>query len=225
MRKITPAQIVIFSLIITLVLILTLVTVGVGLGCLPLGDFRGVVLTLVGVVLLYGYAILFYQGFMALFPLLPGDIPLGSRQEGIYHVHLLFFLILFYPVMRSGFIPVPLMRLFYQALGTKFGHNSFSAGILYDPRFVQLGENTLVGQGALLIPHAVEGERLAHQPIVLGNNVTIGAYAIIFGGSHIDDGAIVAAGSVVGKDSHIGHHEIWGGVPARFIRRREEKQP
>lgn len=218
MRQILPIQICVFLGLLGCACACALFTDWLLFGRLPLGDFRGVVLSLIGVLLLYGFAILFYRLFLAFYPLEPGEIPIASKQEFIYHVHLLFFLMLFYPVMRSGIAPVPLMRLFYQALGARLGANSYSAGILYDPLFITLGSNSLIGQNALLIPHAVEGEDLAHQPIRLGNNVTIGAHAIVFGGVEIGDGAIVAAGSVIRKDERIGPGEVWGGIPGRRLR-------
>lgn len=220
MRKITPTQILVFSILLGTTILLSIASDLWLLGGLKLGDFRSVILTLGGLLLLYAYAILTYRIFMAMVPLLSGDISPGSPQEFVYQVHLLFFLMLFYPVMRSGFIPVPIMRLFYQSLGARLGRNSFSAGILYDPHFIRIGDNTLVGQGALLIPHALEGMHLSHQPITLGNNVTIGAYAIVLGGACIDDGGLLAAGSVLGKGAHVGPDEIWAGVPARMIKRR-----
>lgn len=54
---------------------------------------------------------------------------------------------------------------------------------------------------------------------VVGELVVIFAGAIITPGVTIGDGAIVAAGAVVTCD--IPAFEVWGGVPARFIKRRE----
>ena len=54
--------------------------------------------------------------------------------------------------------------------------------------------------------------------IRIGDNVTIGAAAVIMSGVQIGDGAIVSAGAVVLKDSRIGAGEVWGGVPARRLR-------
>ncbi len=53
---------------------------------------------------------------------------------------------------------------------------------------------------------------------VIGNDVWIGCHVLILEGHHIGDGAVVAAGSVVTKD--IPPYEIWGGNPARFIKKR-----
>ena len=64
----------------------------------------------------------------------------------------------------------------------------------------------------------IEGQRLAHYKIRIGNNVTIGASAIVLAGAQIGDDATVAIGAVVAKHSVIGPGEVWGGVPARMIR-------
>lgn len=54
--------------------------------------------------------------------------------------------------------------------------------------------------------------------IEIGNDVWIGANAIILDGVKIGDGVIIAAGSVVTKD--IPNFAIVGGVPARIIKYR-----
>lgn len=52
----------------------------------------------------------------------------------------------------------------------------------------------------------------------IGNDVWIGDRAIIKAGVTIGDGAVIGMGSVVTKN--VGAYEIWGGNPARFIRKR-----
>lgn len=186
---------------------------------IPLGEYRAIAKVAGFVVLLYLWALALFRAFFATFPLPVGEIPENSRAEFVYHVYLLFFLILFYPVIRSGFIPVPLMRLFYQALGAKLGPNTYSSGLLLDPPFVEFGANCIVGQFALIVPHVIEGSKLAHYPIKAGNNVTIGAGATVLSGVTIGDGAIVSTGAVVSKNTVIGKEEIWGGIPAKLIGR------
>ena len=55
------------------------------------------------------------------------------------------------------------------------------------------------------------------KPIIIGNDVFIGANTIIGKGVNIGDNAIIAAGSVVTSD--IPHNEIWGGNPAKFLKK------
>lgn len=219
MRKISAAQILVFAVIFTVVIVLALTTDLLLFGALPLGDFRGVALSVMALLLLYVYALAAYRLFLWARPLPVGEIPVGSPAEFTYHVYLLFFLILFYPLMRSGAVPVPLMRLVYRALGARLGDNTYSSGIILDPRFVDIGSNSIVGQFALLVPHVIEGAKLAHYPIRIGSNVTIGAHACVLSGVIIGDNAIVATGAVVAKGTEIGANEIWGGVPARLLER------
>lgn len=55
-------------------------------------------------------------------------------------------------------------------------------------------------------------------PVTVGNDVWIGARAIILEGVTIGDGSIVAAGAVVARD--VPNYSIVGGVPAKMIRTR-----
>ncbi len=57
-----------------------------------------------------------------------------------------------------------------------------------------------------------------YQSIEIGNDVWIGARAIVMDGVKINDGAIIAAGAVVTKD--IPAYAIVGGIPAKVIRYR-----
>lgn len=218
MRKISTLQVLFFFSLLAIILSLGFGLAYVLFGQLALGDFRGIVLLIAAIVFVYGFAFIFYRLLLKVAPLKEGEIAENSKEEFVYHVYLLFFLILFYPVMRSGFFPVPMMRLVYLALGAKLGDNTYSSGIILDPIFVEAGSNTIIGQFALLIPHVIEGTKLAHYPIKLGNNVTIGAHSVVMSNVTIEDHAIVSVGAVVTKNTHIGKGEIWGGVPAKRLR-------
>ena len=54
--------------------------------------------------------------------------------------------------------------------------------------------------------------------VEIGNDVWIGAHAMIMSGVKVGDGAIIAAGAIVTKD--VPPYAIVGGVPARIIRYR-----
>lgn len=172
----------------------------------------------VGLLLFYVLIIAAQRALLAFRPLPVGSIDIGSPAQFTYHVYLLINLLCIYPLTRSAFLPVPLLRMLYIALGASLGENTFTSGIIFDPQFVTAGSNTLIGQGTLLIPHVIENERLAHFPIAIGDNVTIGAHAIVLADVRIGNGAIVAAGAVVPKGTRIGDREVWGGVPARKLK-------
>jgi acetyltransferase-like isoleucine patch superfamily enzyme len=55
------------------------------------------------------------------------------------------------------------------------------------------------------------------KPIVIGNDVFIGANSIIMKGVTIGDRSIIGAGSVVTRD--VPGNEIWAGNPAKYIKK------
>ena len=218
MRKISPIQIFVFSTTILLIIALSLVLNYRVVDRLPLGDFRGITLVFSFFIFFYVFSVIVYRLLFWLFPLPNGDIERGSRDEFVYHVYILFFLLIFHPVMRSGLVPIPMSRLMYIALGARIGVNTYCAGLILDPCFVSLGADSVVGQSAAIVPHVIEGDRLGHYPVVIGSRVTIGAYSVVLSDVTIADGAQIAAGAVVPKGSRIGAGEVWGGVPAKRIR-------
>lgn len=221
MRRITSGQILTFLLLLVVILSLAIGTVLLLLGALPLGDFRGVVLTGAALLGVYLYAFAVYRLFLRAMPLSEGDIAEGSKEEFVAQVNILFYLILFNSLIRTHFLPVPLLRLVYLALGAHLGRNTYSAGVILDPPLTYIGNNCIIGHDAVLFSHAIEGRRLSLSAIRIGNNVTIGATAVVMSGVTISDGAIISAGAVVTKGSSIGKSEVWGGVPAKLLKRLE----
>lgn len=55
--------------------------------------------------------------------------------------------------------------------------------------------------------------------IILEDDVWIGTSCFIMQGVTIGEGAVIAAGSLVNKS--IPRYEVWAGVPARFIKKRD----
>ncbi len=182
MRKITTPQIFVFVAFFCGAGVLGVGTTWLLLGTIPSGDFRGISLVAAAIVLFYVYAITLYRGFLFFFPLTEGPVLERSKEEFIYHVYELFYLVLFHPLTRGRSVPVPLMRLIYLALGARMGANSYSGGTLLDPPLTVLGDNCIVGHDAVLFCHAVENESLSLAKISLGNNVTIGAKAVVMPG-------------------------------------------
>lgn len=91
----------------------------------------------------------------------------------------------------------------------KFGGNC----VIYDTDFHSL--NYLDRRNETEDPSKVRSA-----PVVIENDVFIGAHSIILKGVTIGKGSIIAAGSVVSRSVPVG--EIWGGNPACFIRSLKE---
>lgn len=86
-----------------------------------------------------------------------------------------------------------------------------------------IGNNNLIASGCKFIDHdhsvtigtLIKDQDCLIQKIQVGDDVWIGANAIILKGVIIENGAVIAAGAVVNKS--IPANEIWAGVPAKKI--------
>lgn len=89
-----------------------------------------------------------------------------------------------------------------------------------------IGDDCLIASGTTIIDGGHEFDRsqkinkqaVIIEEIIIGNDVWIGMSCSILKGVTIGTGAVIAAGSVVNKS--IPEYEVWGGVPARFIKKR-----
>lgn len=221
MRPITPFQITVFSVLFAIILVVGIASGWLLVGSLALGDFRGIAVIAAVSVCTYVSAFAVYRIFLRFCPLREGEIIAGSREEFSAQVNILFYLLLFNSLIRTHFLPVPLLRLVYLALGARLGRNTYSAGVLLDPPLTIAGDNCIIGHDAVLFAHAIEGARFSLETVRLGNDVTIGATAVVMAGVTVGDGAIVSAGAVVLKGTRIGPGEVWGGVPAKLLKRVE----
>jgi len=90
-----------------------------------------------------------------------------------------------------------------------------------------IGNGVLIGHQVVLatLNHALDPNNRGSMhpaPIVIGNNVWIGANATVLPGVTIGDGAVIAAGAVVNRD--VPANVVVGGVPAKIIKRIETSQ-
>ncbi len=81
-----------------------------------------------------------------------------------------------------------------------------------------VGKNCHVGAGAVL---AGVIEPPSAQPVILEDNVLIGANAVVLEGVRIGEGSVVAAGAVVTTD--VEPYTVVAGTPARLIKKIDDK--
>lgn len=72
---------------------------------------------------------------------------------------------------------------------------------------IEIGSDVVIGHNATV--HACK----------VGNHCLIGMGSTVLDGAVIGDGSIVAAGALVLGKTVIGEHELWAGVPAKFIKK------
>jgi len=120
--------------------------------------------------------------------------------------------------------------MFYQAQNIRIGRQCY-IGAYCNIRALHeeiiIGDTCLLGQFVSVIGanHVIDRAEITDREedhvskkVVIGNNVWIGAHAVILPGVTIGDGAVVGAGSVVTKD--IPAYSVCVGVPANVIRTR-----
>lgn len=148
----------------------------------------------------------------------------------------------------AGCVPSHSFRRFcYRLAGIKIGKGStiHMKARFYDPRNIAIGEDTIIGEGAVLdgrdkliignhvdiatdvmiynSQHDVNQENFVATlaPVKIEDYVFIGPRVIILAGATVGRGAIVGAGAVVTKD--VPPYAIAGGVPAKIIGERRNK--
>lgn len=111
----------------------------------------------------------------------------------------------------------------------------FNAVLRGDVNSIKIGNHVNIQDGSVLHTLYQKSTIEIGDYVSIGHNVTIhGAhvrdYALIGMGStllddaEVGEGAIVAAGALVLKGTKIGPYEIWGGVPAKFIKKADPQQ-
>ena len=99
-----------------------------------------------------------------------------------------------------------------------------------------VGEGTMIDMGAVLGGRAIVGrhchigagtvlagvvEPPSAKPVTIGDNVLIGANAVVIEGVSVGNGAVVAAGAVITRD--VPENAVVAGVPARIVKMKDEK--
>lgn len=149
-----------------------------------------------------------------------------------------------------GHIPIHFKRKWiYRLCGMKIGKGStiHMWANFFQPKNISIGEDTIVGDHAFLDGRAKltignhvdiassvmiynsehdlskEDFSVREEPVEIGDYVFIGPRVIILPGVKIGKGAVVAAGAVVTSD--VAEFTIVGGVPAKIIGERKNKNP
>lgn len=119
--------------------------------------------------------------------------------------------------------PSPVNNFFYKSMGMKIGENvELNTTNISDPPMISLGNNVTIGGSATVIAHYASNGFLIIAPVIIKDNVTVGIKSTIMGDVIIEKGARVLPNSVVMPKTRIKENEIWGGVPATFIQKREK---
>lgn len=124
---------------------------------------------------------------------------------------------------------VRIRQPFYMDFGKNvtFGENIFvNASVhMQDHGGIRIGDNALIGHQVVFatLDHDLAASKrstLHPAPIVLEEDVWIGANSVVLKGVTIGEGSVVAGGSVVTKD--VPKNVVVGGNPARVLKKLED---
>ena len=156
---------------------------------------------------------------------IPGLLGFGLRY--------LFYRLLFARLAGFGYISRGVH--FIHSYGIRFGRNDhINTGCTFDGRGgLTMGDNVLIGPNVVIVssqhrwdlstelPIIQQGHQSA--PITIGDDVWIGANAVVTPGVTLATGTVVGAGSVVTASTE--PYAIVAGSPARVIGRRPQAEP
>ncbi|MDD5054202.1 MAG: DapH/DapD/GlmU-related protein, partial [Candidatus Nanoarchaeia archaeon] len=150
-----------------------------------------------------------------------------KKKEGIFNINELNPAVLYYSlsnviitsiekifsvlIVPQAFYGNLIMKLF----GKKCGKGSL-VNPVKDPYLVSLGNDSIIGFGAIITGHEIVGKKIFLKGIDIGDRVTIGANAIISGGAVLEDDVIVGANSYVKKNAVLKKGKFYVGCPAKI---------
>jgi len=120
-------------------------------------------------------------------------------------------------------IPSFLATMYYRMMGAKIGSGVQLNSIrINDASMITIGDGVVVGGDATINGHLVESGEIVLAPVVIGDGALIGGGSIVQPGCRIGKGSVVATRAVLPKWTDVPDGEIWGGIPAKFIKKTGE---
>lgn len=132
----------------------------------------------------------------------------GEFAIGTVEIFKWVFVNAFFMVVKVLYLDLILMTpycsLFYRFMGAKIGRNVLiNSKNVADLSLLEIGDNSAIGGSATIIAHSFEKGGLKLHKVKIGKNVIIGLNSVIFPGVEIGDNAVIAAGAIVPKSTHV----------------------
>ncbi len=106
----------------------------------------------------------------------------------------------------------PFSSLLFRLLGAKLGRNvQINSSFCADLSLLEIGDFSVIGGHSTVICHSFEHGKLILRPVKIGRKVVIGLNSVILPGVEIGDGATIAAGAIVPKQTVIAPGSVYYG--------------
>jgi non-ribosomal peptide synthetase-like protein len=115
----------------------------------------------------------------------------------------------------------PLLNFWYRILGARIGKNvSINSVKLFEWNLLTIEDGVVLGGDCVVMGHALEGGRMRMRSVHLKAGAMVGGDAKVMPGCVLGERAVLGASSLLTKNTTIPDGQMWGGVPARFLRDR-----
>src|SRR5262245_7157613 len=148
--------------------------------------------------------------YVTFFRARPGDYPFVSFYVLRWAV-IGSFVSLAKVVILRHLLGMPLLNLFYRAMGAKIGRDVvINSCNIFDFDLIEIGDGTLLGGDCVIIGHVGEEGMLRLRPVSIGRGCTIGQSSVVFPGTVMEDGTVLGAMSLLTKDRRLPAGTRWG---------------
>ncbi len=120
-------------------------------------------------------------------------------------------------------VPSFIGSAYYRMMGCKVGKGAqINSASVNDAYMVSIGEKTIIGGSAVINGHLFEKDGIHLAAVKIGSKVVIGTGSQINPGCVVGDRAVIASKAVLPKYTVIPEGEVWGGIPAKCIRKAKD---
>ena len=111
----------------------------------------------------------------------------------------------------------------------------FSCVLRADDSYIRIGARSNIQDGSIVHESSAPLPTLIGDDVLVGHMVVlhactlesgafIGMRSVILDGAVVEGGAMLAAGALLGPGKRVPKGELWGGTPARFMRKLNERE-
>ncbi|UCC20549.1 MAG: hypothetical protein JSV62_04480 [Promethearchaeota archaeon] len=115
-----------------------------------------------------------------------------------------------------NYFPLPWAKILaLKTFNIKIPYNTSVLDSFIDSDFIEIGNNTILGEGSIVMSSIVIGDLLLVKRVVLHDGSTIGAFSVIAPGTIVEERAILGMGSFTNINQRLEKNSIYYGRPAK----------
>ena len=174
---------------------------------------------------IYGFCVIFITGIVRVLfglTLSEGEYPMASLGS-LKWVLTNALVQLVSNTFMDFMILTPFITLFFRLMGAKVGKNvQINSKRCADLSLLELEDGAVIGGHATVIGHSFERGRLILKKVKIGKHAVIGLNSVVLPGCQIGEGALIAAGAVLQKNTIVEPRNVYFGVPAISVKDRHK---